>query len=150
METEILVRAGISNGSSGLNNRDQRPRLSRWIEEGAMRLITDVLRDIRKGRVVDAASDKLAEVVRGVMDTEKAGSLTITISIKPRAKGDNCLLIQAKIDGKIPQADLPDALFFANLDGDLLRDDPTQTRMFADAGEVIDPKTGEIRESKGA
>jgi hypothetical protein len=29
-------RAGISNGSSGLNNRDQRPRLSRWIEDGAM------------------------------------------------------------------------------------------------------------------
>jgi hypothetical protein len=29
-----------------------------------MRLITDVLRDIRKGRVVDAASEELAELVR--------------------------------------------------------------------------------------
>lgn len=115
-----------------------------------MRLITDVLRDIRRGKVVDAASEKLAEVVRAVMDTEKPGELTIKLQIKPRSKGDNCLLIQARVDGKIPQADLPDAMFFANLDGDLLRDDPTQTRMFADAGEVIDPKTGEILHSHEA
>jgi hypothetical protein len=29
-------RAGISRSASSLNDRDQRPRLSRWIEDGAM------------------------------------------------------------------------------------------------------------------
>lgn len=106
-----------------------------------MRPFTDVLRDIRKGRVVDAATDQLAEVVRAVLDTNKGGELTLKLSVKPQGKGDNAVIVSAKVATKVPQADLPDALFFADLDGDLLRDDPTQSRLFGDA---IDPKTGEI------
>ena len=109
-----------------------------------MRPFTDVIRDIRKGRVVDAATDQLGEVVRGVLDTNKAGELTIKLSIKPQGKGDNAVIVSAKVSAKVPQADLPDALFFADLDGDLLRDDPTQQRMFADAAERVDPLTGEV------
>lgn len=109
-----------------------------------MRPFTDVLRDIRKGRVVDAASEQLAEVVRAVLDTNKGGELTLKISIKPQGKGDNAVILSAKIVSKVPQIALPDALFFADLDGDLLRDDPTQQRMFADAKERVDPLTGEV------
>lgn len=109
-----------------------------------MRPITDVLRDIRKGRVVEAASEALAEVVRGVLDTNKAGEVTIKLAVKPQGKGDNAVVMSVKLSHKVPQADLPDALFFADLDGDLLRDDPTQTRMFADAVDRVDPKTGEV------
>jgi hypothetical protein len=108
-----------------------------------MRPFTDVLRDIRKGRVVEAASDQLAEVVRAVLDTSKPGEITLKLSVKPQGKGDNAVIVSAKIASKVPQAALPDALFFADLDGDLLRDDPTQTRMFADA-ERVDPLTGEV------
>jgi hypothetical protein len=108
-----------------------------------MRLITDILRDIRKARVVDAASEELAALVRACLDTDKPGELTLKIKVKPR-KNDNALTVSAEIKSKRPQADLPDALFFANLDGDLLRDDPTNVRMFSDAGETVDPKTGEI------
>ncbi len=112
-----------------------------------MRLITDVLRDIRKGRVVDAASEELAAVVRAVLDTDKAGELTLKLKVKPQGKGDNAVIVSVAVASKRPQADLPDALFFADLDGDLLRDDPTQQRMFADAGTIFDPKTGEIKEA---
>src|SRR5262245_28944212 len=108
-----------------------------------MRPFTDVLRDIRKGRVVEAASEELAEVVRGVLDTNKPGELTLKLSVKPQGKGDNAVIVGAKLAAKVPQADLPDALFFADLDGDLLRDDPTQQRMFADV-ERVDPLTGEV------
>lgn len=38
-----------------------------------MRPFTDVLRDIRKGKVVDSLSERLAEVVQGVLDTNKGG-----------------------------------------------------------------------------
>lgn len=113
-----------------------------------MRPFTDVIRDIRKGRVVDAATTELAEVVRGVLDTNKGGSLTLTLTVKPNGRGDNAVIVSAKLAAKVPQVDLPDALFFANLDGDLLREDPTQNRMFADvglsAGERMDTTTGEI------
>lgn len=109
-----------------------------------MRPFTDVIRDIRKGRVVDAASEQLAEVVRGVLDTNKGGEITLKLSIKPQGKGDNAVIVSAKLSAKVPQSDLPDALFFADLDGDLLRDDPTQQRMFADASERVDPLTGEV------
>lgn len=112
-----------------------------------MRPFTDVLRDIRKGRVVEAASDQLAEVVRGVLDTNKTGELTLKLSVKPQGKNDNAVVVSAKLSTKVPRGDLPDALFFADLEGDLLRDDPTQMRMFADA-ERIDPKTGEILEGR--
>lgn len=117
-----------------------------------MRPFTDVLRDIRRGRVVDAASEDLAKVVRAVLDTNKPGELTLKLTIKPQGKGDNALIVSAKLSTKEPQAALPDALFFADFDGDLLRDDPTQNRMFADAtsGERIDPKTGEVFAAQGA
>jgi len=106
-----------------------------------MRPITDVLRDIRKGRAVQAMSEDLAEVVKAVLDTAKPGELKITLTIKPQGKNDNAVIVGVKCATKIPRIDLPDALFFADLDGDLLRDDPTQTRMFAEA---VDPRTGEI------
>lgn len=68
-----------------------------------------------------------------MLDTNKAGELTIKLTVKPQGKGDNAVIVSAKVTSKVPQADLPDALFFADIEGDLLRDDPTQTRMFADA-----------------
>lgn len=108
------------------------------------RPITDVLRDIRKGRVVEAATDELAAIVRDVMDTGLKGELTIKITVKPQEKGDNCLILAAKVSSKRPMAPLPEGLFFADHDGALLRDDPTQLRIFADARERIDPETGEI------
>ena len=109
-----------------------------------MRPFTDVLRDIRKGRVVEAASEELAEVVRAVLDTNKKGKLSLELIVAPQGKGDNAVIVSAKLKSSKPQADLPDALFFADLDGDLLRDDPTQQRMFTDAAERVDPLTGEV------
>jgi recombinational DNA repair ATPase RecF len=110
-----------------------------------LRPFTDVLRDIRKGRVVDAATEALAEVVRAVLDTSKPGEVTLKLKITPQGKGDNAVVVSAEVKAKRPMAPLPDALFFADLDGDLLRDDPTQQRIFADAaGDKIDARTGEV------
>lgn len=110
-----------------------------------MRPFTDVLRDIRKGRVVEAASDELAEVVKAVLDTAKPGELTLKLKVSPQGKGDNAVIVSAEVKSKRPVAKLPDALFFADLDGDLLREDPTQQRIFTDAaGDKVDGRTGEV------
>jgi hypothetical protein len=68
-----------------------------------MRLITDVLRDIRRGKVVEVASEKLQEVVQGVMDTQKSGSLTLKITVKPRGRDENSLIVGVKLTQSIPQ-----------------------------------------------
>lgn len=109
-----------------------------------MRLITDVLREFRRGRVVDHASEELARVVRGVMETGKAGSLTLKIFVKPpKTRGDNALILTAAVNASEPQPDMPEAIFFASEAGDLLREDPTNQRLFAEVAH--DPATGEIR-----
>lgn len=103
---------------------------------------TDVLRQIRKGRLADVASEELNAVVRAVMATGKPGSVTLVLTVKPQSKGDNALIVSATINAKEPQEELPSGIFFANLDGDLLREDPTQQRMFAAVDH--DPQTGEV------
>lgn len=98
-----------------------------------MRPITDVLRDIRKGRVVEQATEQLANVVRAVDRTGKSGKLTIELTIEPEKGGGSQKMIAAKVTSKIPVEDMPKGLFFSNEDGDLLRQDPSQGEMFADA-----------------
>lgn len=59
-----------------------------------MRLITDVLRDIRRGRPVEEATNALADVVRAVDETGKKGSVTITLTISPSKHGGQAVFKQ--------------------------------------------------------
>jgi hypothetical protein len=94
-----------------------------------MRLITDVLRDIRKGRAVDQATKLLAEVVRAVDETHKPGEVTIKIKVKPDKDGGAGKTLSVEVKAKRPETDLPDAVFFSDAGGDLHRSDPSQTEM---------------------
>lgn len=95
-----------------------------------MRPITDVLRDIRKGRAVEQATRLLAEVVRAVDETGKPGSVTITLKVKPEKGGGSQKTISCDVKHSKPEADIPEAVFFSDADGDLHRTDPSQTEMF--------------------
>lgn len=110
-----------------------------------MRPFTDILRDIRRGRVVDALTEELAEVVRAVKDTDKAGSLTLKLDIKPQGKDGEQVVLSAKISKSVPMAPLPDAIFFADIEGDLLRDDPNQREMFQPTDGLGDRVNKEVR-----
>lgn len=98
-----------------------------------MRPITDILRDIRKGRVVDDATQKLQRVVESVMETKKPGTLTIQLTVKPQKNDDEQVVIISTVKAKTPEMDLPDAIFFVDDDFDLVRDDPKQRELFAEA-----------------
>lgn len=98
-----------------------------------MRPITDILRDMRRGRIVDDATEALEEVVKAVDATEKAGSVTIKITVKPSKDGGWEKTLSTAISTSIPRKDSPDAVFFSNADGDLVRDDPDQRPLFGDA-----------------
>lgn len=98
-----------------------------------MRPITDTLRDMRKGRIVDEATEALAEVVKAVDATDKAGSVTITIKVKPSKGGGLEKTLSATVKRDVPTPDLPDAVFFSTVDGGLVRDDPEQRPLFGEA-----------------
>lgn len=98
-----------------------------------MRLITDILRDIRKGRAVDLASQRMAEIVQAVDETGKTGVLAITLTVKPEKGGGSQKSIQVGVKAKIPEVDLPEGIFFSDEEGDLHRTDPAQNEMFSEA-----------------
>lgn len=81
-----------------------------------MRLFTDILRDIRNGRVVDAASLAMAEATRAATFHGKPAEVTIKLTIKPKA-GDNIAYVLTKITTKLPQGDMPEGLFFVDAGG---------------------------------
>lgn len=103
-----------------------------------MKPITDILRDIRKGMVAEAAGEELAQVVRAVTATGKPGSLTIKLTVKPQKGDSEQVVISSKLSATTPTADMPEAIFFADMDGDLHRNDPRQPEMFrsADLGDA--------------
>jgi hypothetical protein len=94
-----------------------------------MRLITDVLRDIRKGRPVEEATIALADVVKAVDETGKSGTVTIILTVKPAKHGGPEKTLIAEIKAKKPIAEIAPAVFFSDADGDLHRIDPTQEEM---------------------
>ena len=94
-----------------------------------MRLITDILREIRKGRPVEEATLALADIVRAVDETGKAGSVTITLTVKPAKHGGPEKTLVCEVKAKKPIAEIAPAVFFSDADGDLHRVDPRQEEM---------------------
>lgn len=102
-----------------------------------MRPITDVLREYRKGRAVDLASQRLAELIMAVDETNKAGEITVKIKVKPAKGGGSEKTLHIDVKSKIPEVDLPEAVFFSDSEGNLHRTDPAQQELtFRDASEV--------------
>lgn len=117
-----------------------------------MRPITDVLRDIRGGKVVNHASELLNELVLAVHETGKPGTFTLKLTVRPDKTGENQLSIAPTIDIKAPRPDMPESIFFFDSAGNLTRTDPNQTEMqlsrVADTGAKVPGVTGtQLREA---
>lgn len=106
-----------------------------------MRLITDVLREVRRGRALEVASQKLADLVRAVDETGKAGTVTIVMTVKPEKGGGNQKTIAVDVKSKIPEPVMPEAIFFSDKEGDLHRSDPKQREMFSEAEKTAQAAT---------
>lgn len=120
------------------------------------RPFTDILSDIRNGRIVAKATEQMQVLTKEVMRTQRPGSIDLKIVIKPHDQDDGTVVLVPKLTVKMPQGDLPEGLFFTDADGSLLRDDPNKRPLFspvpaaagAEAEERIDPETGEVLERK--
>lgn len=107
-----------------------------------MLLFTDFLRQIRKGRVVDEATVKLASVVKAVTEHGKAGSLTLTLSVSPQAGDKGIVTVTPSLSAKLPEPAMPNAIFFVDDEGGLSRNDPNQGDLIRDAEKL----TGGVRD----
>lgn len=113
------------------------------------RPITDTLRLLQGGTFLDQCSDKLAEIVKGVDETGKAGKLTITLDVK---KVGAALSVLAKVTDKTPEEPADADLFYPTVEGNLSVNNPNQRSLDLRGVEdkprdvrVIDQETGEIK-----
>lgn len=115
-----------------------------------VRPFADFLREQSKGRTHDELSEALNDLVTAVTDTRRAGTLTLTISVKPLKGTEHGLLVGDVIKTKLPTPDRTESIFYAH-DGNLQRTDPNQPEIsgLREVGGVkVDTRTGELKEKK--
>jgi len=76
---------------------------------------------------LDVAGAKLSEVIAAIVATNKAGSLTMKIDIKPSTAG--ALAVKATVGIKKPKGLPPESLLWPTPEGNLMADDPRQTKL---------------------
>lgn len=92
-----------------------------------VRPITDALRHLGAGCLIDDASDAMASLVQAVDQTGKAGSLTIKISLRKATAG--ALAVTGAVTVKKPAEPPIESLMFPTPEGNLLTEDPRQNKL---------------------
>ena len=96
--------------------------------------LIEILTQIRKGKCVIEAQEKLQELVKQCRDTGKAGELVVKLKIKPGASGE--MMVTGTAASKVPTPEVVSTLFYDDENGSLLREDPRQREIpFAEAQE---------------
>ena len=96
--------------------------------------ILAVLLDMRNGAVAADCNTKFNEVLRAVIDTGGKGKLTIELNIAPSKMGMGGAVVEVETTHeckmKKPELAVGKSHFFVTSEGDLTREDPSQTAMF--------------------
>ncbi len=127
------------------------------------RPITDIIREINRGKFAEEITAALAELVPACRDAGAVGEVTISLKLKPGRAGSNVVEIIPSHKIKMPKREVPTEVFFATAGGALVRSNPDQATLelvdaLASRGpalvvtqpgqvpvrEVIDRATGEI------
>ncbi len=87
--------------------------------------ITETLHHIGGGHFISLASDQMAELVKKVKETGKAGKLTLTITVKNATRG-GAMIITGVPKLTCPADPPSEAMLFATEDGELTTDNPHQ------------------------
>ncbi len=92
-----------------------------------------LLPQLNKGRVAPRVSEKLDQVIRGVLASGLKGTVTLTISVTPTHKDENGDIDQvdlsAAVKAKVPESALPSTLFYIGKNNDLHRHNPMQATL---------------------
>ena len=77
--------------------------------------------------VLDHAGEEFGKLINAVVTNGKAGSITMKIDIKPSTAG--ALAVKATVVSKIPKGLPPESLLWATPEGNLIAEDPRQTKL---------------------
>ncbi|WP_337878411.1 hypothetical protein [Caldimonas sp.] len=90
----------------------------------------DTLRDVRGGQVIDDLAEQMQELVRAVEATGKAGTLTLTLEVKPfKGAAEAAVVVKDTIKLKLPKHESAGTVLFATVDGNLQRNHPAQDEL---------------------
>lgn len=117
-------------------------------EERFIRPFADFLLDHRHGYLASELSSALNDLIVGVHENKKSGTLTLTLKVKPGVKGSTRSMIVAdEIKLSLPKPEAGEALYYATDDGNLTREDPDQQKF--NLRDVSAPEDDEhIREAR--
>jgi len=101
-------------------------------------------RELRKGNALIDASEELAKLVAAVREHNKAGELTIKLTVKPIDGNSDQVVVSDLIKAKVPEGIKPGTMLFTTEENLLQRDDPNQKML--DLREVEKP-TQPLREA---
>ena len=90
------------------------------------RPVLAILQEQRKGLLVDEMSDALQNLVAAIVEADKAGTLTLTLRIKPE---NGVLFVTDEIKTVAPKTIKTASIFFASPNNNLIREDPKQIAM---------------------
>ncbi len=84
-----------------------------------------------KGRLHEKASYGLTELLKAVRETNKGGSIQITLKVTPDKGSDGeRVVVAGTVVTKKPAFDPRTSIFFLDEDGGMHRSDPRQTDLF--------------------
>lgn len=95
-------------------------------EEPRVRPFADFLREQAGGTSHDELSEALQTLAGAVAETGKAGSLTYQVKVSKLDKNGDALVVADVIKLNAPVNGRPTAIFFADKDNNLVRDNPAQ------------------------
>lgn len=91
------------------------------------RPLLETLHHINNGTLLADAADKLAELVKAVDISGKPGTLTVKITV--RKASSMAMAVRGDVTVKIPPESPIEALMFPTPEGNLLTDDPRQSKL---------------------
>lgn len=77
--------------------------------------------------LLDYAGQKFSNLVKAVVDTNKVGTITLKITVKPSTAG--ALAVKPEVRTTMPKGLPAEALLWPTPDGNLVSEDPHQARL---------------------
>jgi hypothetical protein len=88
--------------------------------------LSAILMEHRGGGLHNEASEELQKVVAAVKDTQKKGSLTITINVEPAKDDENSVVLSDTLKASAPRPATKPSRWFTDDHGNVSRTNPRQ------------------------
>lgn len=116
-------------------------------DQTAPKPFAEFMLEHNRGSAHTEASEALQRVVAAVADTLKKGTVVITVSVEPMKNNPDAMLTVIDVKAKPPTQAPKAAIFYADGDGNLSRNDPGQLPLVSD--DLREPARPELRDAPG-